>query len=190
MSLDAEILTRRLTFAEFAAMGELPKHVELFDGLLSPMPPRGDAHTLVCAAIHAALNRYIIASGRDDELVVVSEPTLRLSDETGVEPDVAVLDGPIARYIHEGISAQRVRLIAEVADTSLARDLGDKVSRYATSAIPEYWVADISARCIHVFDSPKNGKYESRIVCTAGEVASRTIPGLRIELAQIFAAVA
>jgi Uma2 family endonuclease len=92
MSLSADLLARRFTFAEYAAMGQLPKHVELLDGRLSPMSPRGDPHTLVSSAVQTALVRVIIASGLDEELVVVSEPTLRLSHKTGVEPDIALTD--------------------------------------------------------------------------------------------------
>jgi Uma2 family endonuclease len=189
MSLSPELLARRFTFAEYAALGELPNHVELLDGRLSLMSPRGDVHTLVCAAIAAALNRLITALGLEDQLVVVSGPTLRLSHKTGVAPDVALIDGPITRYVHEPISPKRVRLILEVANTSLARDLGDKLRRYAIARIPEYWVADMGARCVHVCDSPEGIAYAGRSVCTTGDVTSRTLPAIRIALATIFAAV-
>jgi hypothetical protein len=153
------------------------------------MSPRGDPHTLVCSAIHAAMNRAIVLSGLEDELVVVSEPTLRLGRTTGVEPDIAVIDGPITRYAREAIVPARVRLIVEVADASLAWDLGDKRRRYARAAIPEYWVADITARCIHAFDSPTGIGYANESVCAAAELTSRIIGAVKVEIANVFAAI-
>jgi Uma2 family endonuclease len=189
MSLSADLRSRRFTFAEYAAMGGLPKHTELLDGRLSLMSPRGDPHSLVCSAIHAALNCVLGAAHLEDDLVVVSEPTLRLSEKTGVEPDIALIDGPITRYVREKILPPRVRLIVEVGETSLARDLGDKLRRYARAGIPEYWVADIGARSMHAFAGPQGIGYDHTSVHASGEVASRTIPAVRVDLAKVFAAV-
>lgn len=83
----------------------------------------------------------------------------------------------------------RVRLIVEVAETSLARALGDKARRYAVAGIAGYWVADIAARCIHVFASPRGIAYAEKSVCTSGEITSRSIAAVRLDLAKVFAPV-
>jgi Uma2 family endonuclease len=44
-----------------------------------------------------------------------------------------------------------VTLIVEVADSSLAYDLGEKKIAYVRSGIPEYWVVDIPNETVHVF---------------------------------------
>ena len=47
-----------------------------------------------------------------------------------------------------------VLLVIEVADTSLAYDLGSKVPLYARHGIPEVWVIDAATRQTRVFRQP------------------------------------
>jgi hypothetical protein len=84
-----ELERRRFTFDEFAAMGEGLGHCELFDGHIYVMRPRSDRHTLVCAAVYAAVLRGIDSLGRSNDfwsspsprygstLRTASSPTLR-----------------------------------------------------------------------------------------------------------------
>jgi Uma2 family endonuclease len=50
-------------------------------------------------------------------------------------------------------------LIVEVADSSLFRDLGDKVSLYAKAGVPEYWVLNLVDRALEVFRDPGEDGY-------------------------------
>ena len=53
-------------------------------------------------------------------------------------------------------------LVIEVADTSLAYDLGTKVPLYARHGIPEVWVIDAATRQTRVFREPAGGREPSR----------------------------
>jgi Uma2 family endonuclease len=46
-------------------------------------------------------------------------------------------------------------LVIEVADSSLAYDIGDKASLYAAAGIADYWVIDVNDRRIRVFRNPQ-----------------------------------
>ncbi len=41
-----------------------------------------------------------------------------------------------------------MKLIVEVADSTLSDDLGDKHDAYAVAVLPEYWVADVKAKTV------------------------------------------
>jgi Uma2 family endonuclease len=90
----------------------------------------------------------------------------------------ANLDGPIP--------ASAVRLIVEVADSTLSDDLGEKLADYATAGLPEYWVVDVRGRQILQHSGPGNGTYAPREPTRFGEiVASRAYPGLRVDTAAL-----
>jgi Uma2 family endonuclease len=67
------------------------------------------------------------------------------------EPDIAVLTRTLNS---ERPTPSEVRLVVEIADSTLSRDLGQKATLYARAGIPEYWVVDISNRRVHVHLSP------------------------------------
>jgi Uma2 family endonuclease len=49
-------------------------------------------------------------------------------------------------------------LVIEVADTTLAYDLGTKVPLYERHRIPEVWVVDLEGRRVQVF-RPREGEH-------------------------------
>jgi Uma2 family endonuclease len=110
------------------------------------------------------------------------------------EPDVTLeyFDRPGA-YERRPLPRE-IGLIIEVADSSLAYDLGSKRARYARAGIVEYWVADLVNKRMHVFSDPdrKAGKYRSaRRIDVARQGPRRTLapaafPDARIELRRIF----
>jgi Uma2 family endonuclease len=186
--VDVTALEPRLfAFDEFVAMGQPLGHFELVDGRVYVTGPRSDRQRLVCSAIHAALNRRIGSGGLDEQFLVVAGPTLRLSESTAVEPDLAVIDGPVRRYATEPISIERVRLVIEVAETSLAHDLGERSRRYAAAGIPEYWVVDVKACRVHALRSPTADGYSDATLHRNVQLASRAAAPLAIDVAGIFA---
>jgi Uma2 family endonuclease len=54
-----------------------------------------------------------------------------------------------------------IRLVIEVAESSLAYDLGDKVALYAEQGIAEYWVVDTRGGMVHVHTEPDGRRYLS-----------------------------
>jgi Uma2 family endonuclease len=70
-------------------------------------------------------------------------------------------------------------LLIEVADSSLAFDLGEKFQLYGQAGIRDYWVVDISGRTVHVFREPEAGGYQVH-QCHSGQ---KTIAPLALETA-------
>ena len=55
--------------------------------------------------------------------------------------------------------AQDLRLVVEIADTTLHFDLTVKAALYARAGVSEYWVLDVTGRRLLVHRSPRSGMY-------------------------------
>jgi Uma2 family endonuclease len=142
---------RRFTVAEVEAMVaagvmEEDERVELIGGELVPMSPKGIRHEVVKRAL---VDRWIRT--RPEEIHLVSETTFRLSEDTYLEPDVVIY--PRASGI-KGLGADNVRLVVEIADSSLSYDIGRKAALYASFGIRELWVIDAVRLTARVFREP------------------------------------
>lgn len=70
-----------------------------------------------------------------------------------------------------------MKLVIEVADSSLADDLGQKQIDYAAAGLLEYWVADVRGRVMHLCHTPQPDGYAVRNTQQFGIVASAiTLP--------------
>ena len=123
--------------------------VELIDGEIIDMSPIGVLH----AAIVDVLARHFGRRTGESVFVRCQNP-LRLDDISEPEPDIAILRPRADFYMTAHPGAADVLLVIEVADTSLAYDLGTKVPLYARHGIPEVWVIDAATRHTRVFRRP------------------------------------
>ena len=152
----------RISVDAFHLMGEAgilgaADRVELIDGEIIDMSPIGVLH----AAIVDVLARHF--GRRAGELVFVRcQNPLRLDDISEPEPDIAILRPRADFYMTAHPGPTDVLLVIEVADTSLAYDLGKKVTLYARHGIPEAWVIDAATRRTRVFRQPIGSGEASR----------------------------
>jgi Uma2 family endonuclease len=142
---------RRFTVAEIEAMVaagvmEEDERVELIGGELVPMSPKGNQHEVVKIAL---VDRWIRA--RPDNCTVAQETTFRLSEDTYLEPDVAIYPRALGLA---GLTGGNVLLVVEIADSSLRYDIGRKATLYASFGIRELWVIDAVRLTTRVFREP------------------------------------
>jgi Uma2 family endonuclease len=128
------------------------ERVELIDGEIIDMSPIGVLH----AAIVDVLARHFGRRAGESVFVRCQNP-LRLDDISEPEPDIVILRPRADFYMTSHPGASDVLLVIEVADTSLAYDLGTKVPLYARHGIPEVWVIDAATRHTRVFRRPVGG---------------------------------
>lgn len=139
----------RWTRQEYYAIGELGlfnnRRVELINGEIFEMSPKGWAHVVGCRKTAEIMEKAFAGIGwvaRQEPLVMVdSEP----------EPDVSILPGRFEDYTDHPSTAL---LIVEVADTSLDLDTTTKAELYATAGITDYWVLDVMNGRLLVFRDP------------------------------------
>jgi Uma2 family endonuclease len=160
---------RRFTVAEveeMVAAGVIGEHerVELIGGELVPMSPKGSRHEVV----KKALNRHWMRRIPDD-IDLIPETTLRLSEDTYLEPDFVIypLGVPIER-----LAALDILLAVEVAVSSLGYDMGPKAKLYAAFGFRELWVIDAARLTTRVFLDPSGNGYQNARDCAASDLLS------------------
>jgi Uma2 family endonuclease len=142
---------KRWTVEEFHFLCGLPKfetrRMILVGGEILDTPNPNPAHNVGTGQLEEAL-RAAFGSG----VWVRVQMALVLGQDTDPMPDLAVVAGPRQRYA--SAHPTTAVLVAEVAESSLAYDLGDKANLYATGGIADYWVLDLPNRQLHVFRDP------------------------------------
>lgn len=150
--------------------------VELREGMLCRMNAQYVPHGVAKADVYDSLRDALRDLGLS--LRAVPEISVRVSDHDVPEPDVVVWEPVRTRG---PVPVERVRLVAEICDTTQDEDLGRKPKLYATAGIPEYWIVDLPGRIVHRRWAPADGAYARSDTVPFGDpVASATIPGLAV----------
>jgi Uma2 family endonuclease len=157
----------RWTLAEFEQLIEVgilteEDRIELIQGELVPMSPKGNRHELVRDEIMDWMIRQL-------------PETIRLSSEIGwrppgadtyVEPDLLICPRSF-----KGITVPptEVLLAVEVAHSSLRFDSTTKAKLYAALGVREYWVIDAQTLTTRVHREPSAQGYANVVEVPSGE---------------------
>lgn len=150
---------------------DLDIKLELAQGELERMSPPSNEHsagqTLVTYHLMSLLG---VVSVR----LLRIELALRLDADTVRVPDLTLLRTPTD--LTGTLPGELAELVIEIAEKSLAKDLGPKLREYAAAGIPGYWVVDGSAKVTHVYTDPREGAYLNHVVVRFGEPLA--VPGM------------
>ena len=103
------------------------------------------------------------------------------------QPDIIVLKQELSHFQAANPRSEDLRLVVEIADTSLNFDSTTKATLYARAGIPEYWVLDLSGLQLFVHREPKSGKYVSVAAYSETEsVAPLAVPQKKFRIADAF----
>jgi Uma2 family endonuclease len=166
----------RFTREEYHRMGDaglfIDERVELLDGEILIMSPHNPPHAGITSRSAYTLMRLLGST-----VSVRIQLPIVLNDWSEPEPDVAICDPDPDDYEREHPRADQVLLVIEVADASLSYDRNRKVTAYAGSGIPEYWIVNLVDRRIEVMSDPDlaTRRYRTERHATAGD--SLTLPG-------------
>ena len=140
------------TCDDFYQMGRLPsvhdRKVMLIDGEILVM----SAPSPLASISQQLVENWLRAVFPADQYSVRGQLGMFFGINTDPLPDIAVVDGPPRAHARHPRTAL---LIVEIADTSLAMDLGQKASLYAAAGIADYWVIDVNDRRLHLFRNPQ-----------------------------------
>ncbi len=152
---------RRFTLDEYHRMGEVgilheDDRVELIEGEIIEMTPIGSLHAATVARIH-----HLFSTRLGDRAVVWSQSPLLLPRfESEPQPDVILLAPRTDFYASALPEPPDVRLLVEVADSSLAYDRRRKVPLYARAGVVEAWLVDLNGRRLEIHRRPAAGGYQ------------------------------
>ena len=161
-----------------------PRRYELIGGDLLDRQGKTRPHVNALLALHSWLtqvfgNLYVNTEAPIDVAAgdnAVNEP----------EPDLNVLTRPSWEYSCNPLPSD-LRLVIEIADSSLGLDLKRKSKLYARASIAEYWVVDIPNHRIIVHREPADGRYLSVIAYLEQEaVAPHAAPEAFFEVWRAF----
>jgi Uma2 family endonuclease len=172
---------RLLRRDEYDRMGQLGffdgERVELIRGTVVRMWPIGPPH----ADLVDRLMTLFVRGLGDRARVRIQQPFLAV-DESEPEPDVAIV--PSRSYAEE--HPREAFLVIEVAESSLAYDRETKAPLYAQSGVPEYWIIDVVAHAVEVFDRLADGVYRrSRRIERGGRLHAAAFPDLVLSVADL-----
>jgi Uma2 family endonuclease len=137
-------------FERMATAGVLPERgLELVDGLVVEMSPKGDRHAYAVMV----LTHAFVAQSRGRYHVNAENLTVKLGPREARDPDLALARAGRS-YARARPRPDELALVVEVADASLHHDLDEKKAAYARVGIPEYWVVDLPHGAFIVHRSP------------------------------------
>jgi Uma2 family endonuclease len=150
-SMAVTVRRRRFTLDEYHRMGEAgilgeDDRVELIEGEIIEMSPIGSRHAAIVARIH-----HLCSTRLGDRAVVWSQnPLLLVRHQSEPRPDLMLL-APRADFYAGGLpEPSDVRLLIEVADSSLLYDRRTKFPLYARAGIAEAWLVDVEAGRVEI----------------------------------------
>ena len=180
------VASHKFTVDELVRMAELgiletDVRVELIDGVLLEMAPTGRPHGNGVSSIARA---FWENCPRNVQVYLGS--TVRLTDYTGPQPDVALIR-PEASFQKENVPrAEDILLVVEVAGSSLQRDRGEKARRYADSGIPELWIFVLENDEIEISRQPTPDGYADVQVYRRGDTLTiQALPGTQFSVGDL-----
>jgi len=161
--------------------------VELVDGRLEFPPVPTDLHQSAMAYLYRLVFEYFEVRRNG----IASPPGIRIRTgaESVREPDVAaLLDRKDPRRSKRYWSGADL-VVEVVSNDNPNRDWKAKRAEYASTKIPEYWIADPRDRSVTIFrlDQDTLNYVEHARAEKTGVVASALIPELEIDVAEVFA---
>jgi Uma2 family endonuclease len=155
------------------------ENYELIEGEIVPMQAKNHPHERVKSAIIFEL----AAALRGGPLWLGVETSLRLSDNTLLEPDLSVYDKALRL---EAVRGPDIMLAIEVADRTLQVDKGLKARLYAGFGVRELWVVNANDLVTTIHRGPRQGAWASVTDHPGTErIAPATFDGFAITLADL-----
>lgn len=129
------------------------ERLELLDGVLVEMSPKGHKHVVATTRIAKRL-RGVYANTAE----VLEEKPLRTSAVDLPEPDISLVRGRIEDYADVPTGSDAV-LVVEICWSSQRIDR-IKAAIYAAGGVAVYWLVDLAARKLELRTTPVDGAYQ------------------------------
>lgn len=166
-----------------AGVFDEPHRLELIRGDIWEKEPVNPPHASLTRRI-ARLLRTLLEPG----LLVIEEKPLHLSTDGEPVPDIYVATGTEDDYEYRHPTNAEARLVIEIADSSSARDRGEKAQLYAEAGISDYWVSLINSRELLVYRSPTPAGYpEPQRLTERDVIRPLTAPAVEIAVRDMLA---
>ncbi|OUC13619.1 MAG: hypothetical protein B0A82_16340 [Alkalinema sp. CACIAM 70d] len=160
--------------------------VELLQGDLVVIAPEGTAHAAFSSDAADYLRRLL-----GDRAQIRDAKPITLPNASEPQPDLAIVKplGSVYRSHHP--YPEDIFWVIEYAQSTLAKDLGQKQQIYAEAGIQEYWVVNLQEFHLRIFrdlqtDQYTSGQYATDLTLTQGTIAPLAFPEIAVEVPRLF----
>ncbi len=133
--------------------------VELIDGEVIKLSPIGFKHAVVVDNLTEIFTKILLENKNlEDVYSLRVQNPIFLSQENLPEPDLTVVKKEF-RKEKQHPNPKYIKLIIEVADTTIEKDREVKLPLYAKYKIGEVWIVDLNENQIEVYTNPYKKEY-------------------------------
>jgi Uma2 family endonuclease len=154
--------------------------VELLRGEIVQMSPEGIPHASQRISAQDYLGQVLGSRAQ-----VRPAAPITLSDGSEPEPDLAIVAYRDDYYRAHHPYPENIFWVIEYSNSSLEKDLGTKAEIYAEAGIREYWVVNLKNNVLVVFRDPIDGKYQSCMEFTQGDISPLAFPDIVIPVSRL-----
>lgn len=165
-------------------MGIIPEEAttELLGGVivLKDRSGQGDEPTVIGIGHRLSVNKLTNLAGRINtpiQHIQVQNPLVCGDDEVP-EPDFAIVRGSVESFPGCLPTGTDATCVVEVADSSLERDVEEKLPTYAAAGVPQYVVLNLRNRTAQVYadPDPAAASYRTSAVLAEDQALSLDLP--------------
>ncbi len=179
---------KQYTYADYLTW-RFKERVELIMGRIFKMTPAPSRlHQEILGKLFLAIGNILSGSFCDIYLAPfdVRLPQKDGGEDTVVQPDICIICDK-NKLDKNGCNGAPDLIIEILSPSTASKDLKEKYMIYEAAGVLEYWTVDTVDGIINIFVRNKEGKYQAYKPYTVHEkVVSTAIPGLEIELNEIF----
>lgn len=180
-------LPRRLfTRSEYYALAWVgilspDERLELVEGQIFHKSPYSPRHATCVRRLASAFLRPA-----DGKYTVGVVSPLVLDDLSETRPDLTLLLERGDFYSRSHPTPRDVRLLIEVADTTIELDRTLKIPLYAKNGIPEVWLVDLTRNTLEAHREPSGSAYQDVRQLRAGDrVSPQAFPELELDVGDL-----
>jgi Uma2 family endonuclease len=177
------------TYADYRLLPDDGQRYEVIRGHLHVSPAPSFIHQLTVKRLFRNLDGFIVSHRLGEVLTAPFDVLLPFGIGTPVQPDIIFFrKGNVPRI--DALNFQGVPdLVIEVLSPSTRRLDKIKLAAYLDAGVPEVWHPDPQTQTLVVYGLSADRKsYEEVARGGKGQsIVSRVLPGLRIEISEIFA---
>jgi Uma2 family endonuclease len=139
-------------------------HVELLEGVIVEMSPKGMKHA---ASTDRAARYFIRLLG--ERVIVRNQNPIRLNGYSEPEPDLVLAKLEKFEYSNRHPHPEDIYLVLEVSDTTLAYDRHPKGLSYAKAGIVQYLILNVNEMEIEDYREPSLDGYRRKQTYKGGQ---------------------
>lgn len=174
-----------ITRSDYEGMPEGPPYFQLIEGELVMSPSPATRHQRAIMRLSFPLHHFVA----DNKLgeVFLAPLDVFLNEFNVYQPDIAYLSAARAGLaVENGIEGPPDLCIEVLSKSTERHDKVIKKKIFAQAGVREYWLVDLAARTVTVYDLATDPNTPVNVFNSADTLKSALLPGFELELAQIF----